>query len=252
MRISLSCCVSSLMVLALVAAPSEAQLWYNGDPDGRDGLANISGGQFTKAEVFDNFNVPAGSQWTVTSLFSVDSMNYKYSANAAEIHWEIRSGVSSGNSGTLVASGDTTTGTQVAETNSGGNFDNYKLTVSGLSLTLAAGQYYLDVTPTLTSGDTGGNPGAYQSFLQTTSGLNAIGTPPGNDGNSYTVNTGFGQNFTTTTDSSNLGPGTWDFSMGVNGVSTLIGVPEPGSLVLLATAGSLAVVFRQSRRRRKS
>ena len=70
------------------------------------------------------------------------------------------------------------------------------------------------------------------SFIGTTSGANAVGTPPGNDGNSFFSSIFFGQSFVPTTDPSIEGPGTWDYSMGVVGTAIQTAVPEPSSLVL--------------------
>ncbi len=83
-------------------------LWYNGDFNGVNGLANeentsIGSGEF--ASVYDDFNVPSGPGWTVTSVFS-DNLS---STNITGATWEIRQGISEGNGGTLIASGTTVT-----------------------------------------------------------------------------------------------------------------------------------------------
>src|SRR5204862_127440 len=84
------------------SCPSGA-LWYNGDFNGANALANeentsLGSGQF--ASVYDNFIVPSGPGWTVTSVFS-DNLS---STNITGAAWEIRQGVSEGNGGTLIAS----------------------------------------------------------------------------------------------------------------------------------------------------
>src|SRR5205814_2951401 len=73
-------------------------LWYNGDFNGANALANeentsLGSGQF--ASVYDNFIVPSGPAWTVTSVFS-DNLS---STNITGAAWDIRQGVSEGNGG---------------------------------------------------------------------------------------------------------------------------------------------------------
>src|SRR6266702_414405 len=73
-------------------------LWYNGDFNGVNGLANedntaLGSGEF--ASVYDDFNVPSGG-WTVTAVFS-DNLS---STTITGATWEIRQGISEGNGGT--------------------------------------------------------------------------------------------------------------------------------------------------------
>jgi hypothetical protein len=180
-------------------------LWYNGDFDGRNGLANEANLLVSDARTYDNFIVPTGSTWDVLGVFSHDLMDY----TATTANWEIRSGVSVGNGGTLVASGANSPATQTATGNSGFGYLEYEIAVSGLNIVLPAGEYWLNVTPIGT--------GFGQSFVSTTSGANAIGLPMGNDGNGFFDSTYFGYHFADPQDPGLLGPGTWDFSMGVRG-----------------------------------
>ena len=116
-------------------------------------------------------------------------------------------------------------------------------------MVLTAGTYWLsvianDATPFF--GD--------RAYVMTTSGLNSVGRPPGNDGNSFISNnlptgaTG-AYSFTSTSANSVEGPGTWDYSMGVSGTFTTAAVPEPSSLILVAIGGlgTSAWVRRRSR-----
>jgi len=185
-------------------------LWYNGDFDGVNGLSNEINSSISQSNVYDNFNVTGN--WTITSLFSNNLMNF----TASTAVWEIRTGVSAGNGGTLVASG-TSAATQTATGLSGFGYEVYKIEVSGLNINLGPGTYWLTVAPE----DAGGG----RSFIATTSGANAIGTPAGNDGNAFFNSTFFGANFAPT---QNYISGSSDFSMGVNG-----SVPEPATLALL-------------------
>ena len=89
---------------------------------------------------------------------------------------------------------------------------------------------------------------ADQSYIETTSGANSVGTPGGGDGNSY-VTTSFptsgpgSYNFTPTTTALNKRGTNYgtniDFSMGVVGT---FAVPEPSSVILVGFGliGSLA------------
>ena len=98
---------SQFPVTAPITRPTGGILWYNGDWNGVNGLANeentaIGEGEF--ASVYDDFNVPSGG-WTLTSVFS-DNLSFTHITGAT---WEIRQGISEGNGGTLIASGMTMT-----------------------------------------------------------------------------------------------------------------------------------------------
>ena len=195
-------------------------LWYNGDYDGRDALVNQTGA--ADGLVYDDFIVPTGYTFTITGVFS-NNLMYDPSA-ASTAYWEIRSGVSAGNGGTLLASGDgadSLTATGRFEPVIPGIFNVYEYTNQvSVSVTLGAGTYWLAVAPDVSN---------QNSYITTTSGANAVGSPPGNDGNSFVSSTFFGENFVPTSDPSVEGQGTWDYSMGVIGTAA---VPEPSSFIL--------------------
>ena len=217
--------ISSLLVLTAAlslttVAPLRADLWYNGNFDGRNALSNERNTSVSQSNVYDDFIVPAAQQWDITSVFSNDLMSF---TGVTSAYWEIRSGVSLGNGGTLVASG-TGTATQTPTGRSAFGLTEYTIDVAGLNVLLNSGTYWLTVSPI----DSGGG----RSFVSTTSGAGAVGTPPGNNGNSFWNSSEFGKNFGLPSDS--LGSGTWDFSEGVSG-SVVSGVPEPSSIILLVT-----------------
>jgi hypothetical protein len=214
-------------------------LWYNGDYDGRDTQVNQTGP--ADGRIYDDFIVPTGFTFTITSVFSNNFMFSPPDPATATAAWEIRSGVSAGNGGTLLDSGDgadtlTATGRSI-NVPPFGNIAELTNSVS-VNVTLGAGTYWLSVAPDVSN---------QNSFIGTTSGANAVGTPPGNDGNSFFSSTFFGQNFVSTTDPSIEGPGTWDYSMGVVGTA----VPEPSSLLLglvgLATSAGCVWARRRTR-----
>jgi len=212
-------------------------LWYNGDNDGRDAWVNQTGA--ADGLVYDDFIVPTGFVYDLTGVFSNDLMYDPAAATTA--YWEIRSGVSSGNGGTLLASGDgadTVTAT--------GRSDNFGITVDeytnqvDVNVILSAGTYWLAVAPDVAN---------QNSYVTTTSGANAVGSPPGNDGNSFFSSSFFGESFVPLSDPNNEGPGTWDYSMGIIGTAEPINpVPEPAGATLLPTAGLILLAYLRRRR----
>jgi PEP-CTERM motif len=220
-----------LAVAAILHGPPTAAggsiLWYNGDYDGRDTQVNQTGP--ADGKIYDDFIVPTGFTFTITSVFSNNfEINPTTPGVTPTAAWEIRSGVSAGNGGTLLASGDgvdtlTATGRSIPLPPFANPISEFTNSVS-VNVTLGAGMYWLSVAPDVSNEN---------SFIGTTSGANAVGTPPGNDGNSFFSSNFFNnQSFVPTTDPSIEGPGTWDYSMGVVGTAVQTAVPEPSSLVL--------------------
>jgi len=216
-RISMT--VVALLMVGLMVAPAQAEvLWYNGDFDGLNGLANEINSQVSQANVYDDF-VVSGGNWLVDAVWSNNIMSF---TGVSQALWEIRSGVSSGNGGTLIASG-TDTATQTATGNSGFGYDEYMIKVSGLNVSLAPGTYWLTVAPI--------GAGSGRSFNTTTNGLFAVGEPSGDNDNSFFNSSYFGNNFT----QNYLEQGKSNFSMGIEGSTENSPIPEPGSLMLLGT-----------------
>src|ERR1700730_18564493 len=87
----------------------DAILWYNGDFDGRNGGANQYEGQFGAGQfssVYDNFTGPgSGQSWNVSALFSNNIMDPGLLGQITSANYQIRTGVSAGNGGTLLFSG---------------------------------------------------------------------------------------------------------------------------------------------------
>lgn len=186
--------------------PPPGVLWYNGDFDGVNGLANEENfsGSGGYAHTYDDVNVPAGDGWDVNAVFS----NNLLADTVVGANWEIRQGVSSGNGGTIVAQGTTATPSVTATGRSGFGFTEYNVTVSGLSVHLDPGTYFLLVSPIGTGGI---------SYVSTTSGANCVGLPCGNNDNSFFDSDFFGVNFGPASDQ--IGSSPADFSMGMNGTT---------------------------------
>jgi hypothetical protein len=224
-------------------------LWYNGDFDLNDAATNennvpINIGGTTELEqslVFNNFTVPAGQKWTISSVFSNNQIAYFDTISTAT--WQIRSGMSSGNGGTLVASGDTAATATQTQAADGNNYiePEFQLTAVVAGVTLTPGTYWVAVAPD--SGYTANSQYAYhyygnQSYEETTGGANAVGTPRGNDGNSFLFNDLSGPG------NLNYVPSSLDYSEGVVGLAT----PEPSGF--LPAAGLAGIAWLGSRRRR--
>jgi len=202
-----------------VSAFADTLYFYGGDFDpnnpNANGLANendaiVSGSPYGAA-TYQNF--VAGGSINVTGLFT----NNLSGLNPANGYWEVRSGVSEGNGGTLIASG-TGAMTQTATGRSGFGFTEYNDLVSGLNVSLGAGTYWFAVVP---QDPNNGN----RSFNSNTFGLNAVGTQISNQ--QFFNSSLFGANFT---NANNEGV----FQTFSSGVYTG-GVPEPSSLIMLGS-----------------
>jgi hypothetical protein len=231
---------AALFVLALTAAFAlnttaiaqalPGSLWYNGDFNGVNGLSNEENTVVSQANTYDDFNVPAGQTWTVTSLYSADLLTADFVATGSL--WEIRTGVSNGNAGTIVPGG---TGTQIPTLIPTGRPMEYDVLVTGFTpFTLTSGTYFITVAPS--------DSGSGRSFNSTTSGANCVGTPCGNNGNSWFNSTFFGVFFGPA--SAEVGVSPADFSDGVIGTA----VPEPATVALITCGvGALLIALRRRR-----
>lgn len=209
--------IASAMVAA--ASASAAPIWYNGDFDGVNGQ-NVGAFNAFDSRVYDDFNI-SGQPMIIDSVF----MNVLSAIPRTDIltfAWEIRSGVSAGSGGTLVASG-LSNATVTTTGRTGFGRPEYNVLATGLSVNLAPGTYWL-------GGKVGGNGTSNDMFVSTTVGANGIGTPL-NNVNSFWDSTSFGASWQALAN---------DYSMGVNGAP----VPEPASMVALGL-GALALVRRR-------
>jgi len=205
---------AAIALASVSAAHAATTLYYSGDFDAGNGnanaLANEVDGIVNSAATYDNFTV-SGAVWHVTGLFTNDLTNL----NITSANWEIRSGLSEGNGGTVVFSGSakpnvSTTG------RSGFGFTEYQVEVP-VAFDLNPGVYWLSVQPV--SSD------ASRSFNSNTFGLNAVGVHTAN--NDYFNSAFFGANFTNANNEGAFPA----FSAGVLG--TAGGVPEPSTWALM-------------------
>jgi hypothetical protein len=196
-------------VKILQGAPTVGAGWYNGDRMiGIPGWSNWYVSTSEYARVYDNFVVPNGG-WTISGVFA--NHTFYNAPPVTQAAWEIRSGMSPGAGGTLVASGiDTATQTYDPALNT------YGIEVDGLQVQLQPGTYWLNVAPV--------GPGGGQSYVAATLGANAVGNPPGNDGGALYKSSG-GSNFVSVK-SSGQGGSSADFSQGVKIVTNGAQVPQ--------------------------
>lgn len=146
--------------------PAAHCLFYGGDfidnlvgPTVANGLANenttlVSGSPYGAA-VWVPFTVPTGQTWSVTGLFSNNFMTYGVLDQApnqptSAAYWAIQEGVLAGNAGTTVASG-TNAATSTGTGRSSFGLQEFTIQVTGLSVTLTSGTYWLAVVPMCTN-----------------------------------------------------------------------------------------------------
>jgi hypothetical protein len=215
-----------------ISAYAASLYFYGGDWEPNDpnasGLANgtsvnVPGDPYGSA-IYQNF--VAGTGITVTGLFTNNASNYTPTSG----YWEIRTGVTEGKGGVLIASG---TGgiTNTPTGRSGFGFDEYNNTVSGLNVTLNADTYWFAVVPTCTTceGD------SYNT--NSLHGLNAVGTQISYQ--QYWTSRFYGAFF----GNANNAIDAPTFSSGVYAYVT----PEPSSMIMLGS-GLLAVMGAVRRR----
>jgi uncharacterized protein (TIGR03437 family) len=208
-------------VLRAQGAPAATTGWYNGDwREAIPGQGNWYVSDAAFGRTYDDFVVPNGG-WTVAGVFSNNSIYT--SAAITEASWEIRGGMAANNGGTLIASGRGHA-TQTVIGAVGNGVYVYRIEVDGLQVHLAAGMYWLSVTPVAA--------GENQAYVCATLGANAVGNPPGNDGKAFYHDPG-AADFIVAQTSGQYGT-SGDFSQGVL-ISTVPAVPAIAAVVSAAS-----------------
>ena len=146
--------------------PAGTCLFYGGDflddplspPSLPNGLANestllVSGTPYGAA-TWVPFTVPAGQTWDVTGLFTNNLASYGVLDQGTEptsvAYWSINEEVFSGSGGTVVDSG-TSPATSTATGRAAFGLTEYTVQVTGLSVTLTSGSYWMSVVPICTN-----------------------------------------------------------------------------------------------------
>jgi hypothetical protein len=222
----------ALAAAALSPAPgAAATLFYNGDANSTQGnFLDCHGCRAPEGvKIYDDFQIAAGQQWDLTALYGNYITQSQYDiVDPSMATWEIRQGISQGNSGTLLASGDASL-TVTPQGLSNGLFE-YTMQVDIPALNLGPGQYWMTLAPDFTSVET---------FVDATSGTNGVNQIT--DGQSYVAGWvftpiesvgGYLHQFT--------GQSNYDFSYGIVGTETsTLPTPEPASYRMIV--GALAI-----------
>ena len=215
--------IAVLATSLAIAQPASAQiLWSNG-------YGNWQGGQVNQdyltsnawaARSYDNFRLT--SQSLVTGFFGYFNPSNGFAADWTAATWEVRTGLSSGNLGTLIASGSGAVNRVASE----GRFYSE---LTGLNLQLDAGDYWLFFAPQTTYD-------GYAVFSNYVSNnANAVNAVQDNY-NMWAFSNGAPED----------GGQKYDLAIGAFGQMNV--VPEPASIALVgAGLGVLGVIARRRR-----
>ncbi len=147
---------------------------FNSSNSNANGLANENTLIVPDTTTFIPFRVPGGTGWEVSGLFTNDLADGYDGIDPAQATWSISKDVSSGNAGTVIASG-TASADFGATGRSGFGFNEYTVEIHTTSaVDLTSGQYWLSVVPQCT--DTGNSScDVAQYFVSNTPGGTANG-----------------------------------------------------------------------------
>lgn len=242
-------------LIAFAPKPAEAAPVYcspclffggNFNPSGSNSsaLANEKDLVVSQSAIYTPFVVPGGQSWGISGLFTNNLMT-TVPLSAA---WEIRSGIATGNGGTVLFSGTDDTPLFTDTGTSGLGITIYAVGVTGLSgVTLGAGTYWLSVVPVCLDSS---NPACNgRSFQASTDGLDAFG-PPEPENASFWNSSSFDKDFTliNTANTGTLIDST--MSAGVIGTRGVTSVDEPSNVLATFGLGVLLIGMFARRRRR--
>ncbi len=207
------------------AQPASAQttLWYGGDPQGLNTYNSLYSGGGTR--IFDDFTVNDSGGWRISSLWN-HGLAF---GDFTHAEWSIRTGMSAGNGGTIVAEGVRPVAVSSVSLGTG---TFAKVQVSDLDIVLAPGTYWMHLTPLVSSG---------AHYVGETFGANGINLSPANNGNAFED---------ITTSETRYGAKDTNYSMGLTGLrldDETSAVPEPGALVLFLPALGVVAVLKRRR-----
>jgi hypothetical protein len=152
-------------------------LFYGGDLDPNAGTAEGFSDENTLfvngSSTYASFNVPAGGQAKVTGILFNIQADANFDPNTAT--YDIRSGVSSGDGGTEIASGSGTITVATTGRVFVGLTEFTVLVSLSTPVSLTAGEYWFNMTPTCTNGAVDGSCYVGRMFFSnTTSGTNNV------------------------------------------------------------------------------
>jgi hypothetical protein len=225
---------TQILICAIPGLCGASTLYYGGNPQFPGGYAdqnNLASTFPFTYHVYDDFQV-TGAKWDINSFFENLGGDVPSDASIISATYEIRTGISSNNLGTLVASG-TLPGTFAFQSASFDGFNSFGLQVDLPSpLELTAGTYWLSLTPNT-------NYPSGQLYLRDTLLGGGIGSP-GADNLAYFYVPG--------TVPPNPSAIAFDASIGILGTAV---VPEPAmatNLGMLAACAMLLPRIRRSKR----
>ncbi len=210
---------SALCFLAAKASADEI-LWYGGDADFVTAI--LSGYGFGHdSNLYDDFQVGAGGI-VVTHLFGNFTVIDPDPFTVGDVQYEIRSGMSAGNGGSLLAQG--IIGATQIDRGRWNEHNLYEITTDLLNILLSPGTYWMSIAPVSTQ----------PTYVVSTGGGTGSGAPLGN-GNAFWNAPWDNRNFASVQDV--LGDWRiWDFSYGV------IGTPIPAPAAILVLLPSLLLL----------
>jgi hypothetical protein len=222
-------CVVTSTVLVAPSAQAFHQNYthyYGGDFNDQTAFGNGVNTEFSSDYfIFEDFEV-AHRPITVTGLFSNNLMNFS-GVNLAQ--WQIRTGVTPGYGGEVVAGGWGKS-QQLRTGMTGFGLTEYTVQVLGLEVDLDPGTYWFTVAPV--------GRGVGRSYLSVTSGSNAVGTPIQDNRAFYSTNLS----------NSDFNLARHNFSQGVFARPAAPAAPVPVPPALLGTLAGLGLTALSRRR----
>ncbi|MCS6953661.1 MAG: PEP-CTERM sorting domain-containing protein [Bryobacterales bacterium] len=222
------CGIGLAVCLAAFPASGSAILWYNGSIEGVWTVVAHGRDLSQDFALYDNFSVPSVG-WLVSEIFADNDV---WDEGALSTHflgadYEIRRGLAPGNGGTLVAFGYAVPASWSRMIGPG---NGYRLSVTGLSIALGPGEYWLMLRPVFSTNFDSRRWPVYLHLTRGTNGVNAV-----LDDKWFVYSGSAGVNFRQER--------FHDTSMGLRGEP----LPEPATLGLVACGLALAWARRRVR-----